>query len=90
MHGPKDVHLAVEAEENCCFLDEEEETFGEHGFSVDEPQAKTFFLLSGPGVKQGAVIPEMNLVDIAPTLAGLLQLSLPEAEGKSLAEICKE
>ena len=90
MHGPKDVHLAVEAEENCCFLDEEEETFGEHGFSVDEPQAKTFFLLSGPGVKQGAVIPEMNLVDIAPTLAEMLQLSLPEAEGKSLAEICRE
>ena len=87
MHGPRDVQLAVEAEENCCFIDEEEETFGEHGFSVQEPQAKTFFLLSGPGVKKEMEIPEMQLVDIAPTLAKALGLTLPDAEGKSRTEI---
>ena len=87
LHAPKDVHLAVEAEEGCCFLDEAHETFGEHGFSVHEPQAKTLFWLSGPGIKQGVQINDINLVDIAPTLARALGLSLPEAEGRILSEI---
>ena len=87
MHGPRDVQLAVEAEENCCFIDEAEETFGEHGFSVDAPQAKTFFLLAGPGVHKETEIPHMQLVDIAPTLAKALGLSLPDAEGRILSEI---
>lgn len=86
LHGPRDVHLAVEAEEGYCFVGREEETFGEHGFSVDVPQAQTFFVLSGPGIRQGMHIPGMNLVDIAPTLAGLMGLSLPDAEGESLAD----
>ena len=90
MHGPRDVQLAVEAEENCCFIDESEETFGEHGFSIKEKQAQTFFLLSGPGVQVGMEIPGMQLVDIAPTLAGALGLSLPDADGKAIPDIFRE
>ncbi len=87
LHAPKDVHLAVDALPEHCFIDRQEETFGEHGFSLDCPQARTLLWLKGPGVKQGFRLPEANLVDIAPTLAKALGLSLPDAEGKALEEV---
>ncbi|MBE5781856.1 MAG: alkaline phosphatase family protein [Clostridiales bacterium] len=86
LRAPRDVKLAVEAEDGCCFIDEAEETFGEHGFSLNEPQAKTLLWLCGPGVKKGVQLKGANLVDIAPTLAKLLGLSLPDAEGKVLTD----
>lgn len=86
IHAPRDVKLAVEAEEGCCFIDEAEETFGEHGFSLEEPQAKALLWLCGPGVKKGMRLESADLVDIAPTLARLLGLSLPDAQGKILTD----
>lgn len=86
MQGPSHVQLAVEAEEGACFIDEKEPTFGEHGFSIHCPQAKTFFLLSGPGVKKGLRLEKGNLIDIAPTLAMALGLSLPDAQGRAMKE----
>lgn len=77
------VHLAVDAKAGYCFIDETEETFGEHGFGLHQPQAKTLFLLSGPGVKPGT-LDRMDLVQIAPTLAKWMGLSLPDAQGKPL------
>ena len=82
--APKDVHLAVDALPGHCFIDKPEETRGEHGFSLDCPQARTLLWLKGPGIKQGFRLQEANLVDIAPTLAKALNLSLPQAEGKAL------
>ncbi len=87
LRAPKDVHLAVDALPEHCFIDRQEETFGEHGFSLDCPQARTLLWLKGPGVKQGFRLPKANLVDIAPTLAKALGLSLPDAEGKALEEV---
>ena len=84
MHAPEDVRLAVDARPGCCFIDEPETTRGEHGFSLDCPQARTFFCLAGPGVRPGVILPPMELVDIAPTLADLMGWDLPDAEGRSV------
>ena len=86
LHAPGDVHLAVDALPGYCFIDRAEETFGEHGFSLDCPQARTLWYLAGPGVKKGVTLPEENLVNIAPTLAQLMGLSLPEAQGRAVRE----
>ena len=86
LRAPKDVHLAVDALPGHCFIDKPEETRGEHGFSLDCPQARTLLWLKGPGIRRGQRLPEANLVDIAPTLAKALELSLPQAEGKVLEE----
>lgn len=83
LHGPESVQLAVEAMKNHCFVDEWKETKGEHGFGLNHPEAETLFLLSGPGMKK-ATLPGMELVQIAPTLAKLMGLSLPEAQGRPL------
>ena len=84
LRAPADVHLAVDAMPGHCFIDQPEETRGEHGFSLDCPQAHTLLWLKGPGIKRGQRLSEANLVDIAPTLAKALNLSLPQAEGKIL------
>ncbi|MCF6404687.1 alkaline phosphatase family protein [Chitinophaga filiformis] len=55
---------------------------GSHGYYPDFTEIRTGFVACGPGVKEGGVIPEMNLRDIAPALAKILGLSLPTAEGK--------
>lgn len=83
MQGPENVRLAVDAREGVCFLDEGKQSLGEHGFGLDCPQAKTLFLLSGPGIQPGT-LPEMDLVQIAPTLAKVMGLSLPDAQGQAL------
>ncbi len=82
LHAPRDVRLAVEALPGCCFMDEMEEIHGEHGFGLDCSQARTLWWLSGPGIRAGVRLPEAQLVDIAPTLALALGLSLPRAQGR--------
>ena len=86
LHAPENVHLAVEALPGHCFIDKQEATFGEHGFGLDCPQARTLLWLSGPGIHIGRRMAEANLIDIAPTIAKALGLSLPDAEGKILNE----
>lgn len=81
LQAPTEIHLAVEAEDGCCYIDEEAPTHGEHGFSVDCPQAQVLFMLAGPGIKENVPLPAMHLCDIAPTLAYALGLSLPAAQG---------
>ncbi|MBR0407518.1 MAG: alkaline phosphatase family protein [Clostridia bacterium] len=87
LHAPAHVRLAVDALPGCCFIDRKEATFGEHGFGLDCPQARTLLWLSGPGIRAGHRIPEANLIDIAPTLAWALNLSLPDAEGIILQDL---
>lgn len=87
MRAPENVRLAVDALPGHCYIDEPKETRGEHGFSLDCPQARTLLWLKGPGIKRGFRLPKADLVDIAPTLAKALNLSLPQAEGKALEEV---
>ncbi len=86
LNAPKDVHLAVDALPGHCFIDHPEATHGEHGFSLDCPQARTLLWLSGPGIRRGVRIGETDLVNIAPTLARALHLSLPQAQGQAISE----
>ena len=87
LHAPRDVQLAVDAMPGYCFLDEEEQTLGEHGFHIDCPQARTLLWLSGPGIRRGVKIRETELVHIAPTLCKALGLSLPDAQGRPINEV---
>lgn len=87
LHAPGHVHLAADALLGHCFIDKAEKTFGEHGFSLDCPQARTLWWLAGPGIRKGVKLPEENLVDIAPTLARLMGLSLPQAQGRAVPEV---
>jgi predicted AlkP superfamily pyrophosphatase or phosphodiesterase len=62
-------------------------TRGTHGFFPDHKQIQTGFVASGPGLKKGAVIPVMNMVDVAPIIVKLTGVSLPDMDGKLYPEL---
>lgn len=55
---------------------------GSHGYFPDFREIRTGFVACGPGIKKGGTVKEMNVRDIAPLVAKLLNLSLPTAEGR--------
>ena len=56
---------------------------GTHGYFPDRPEMKCSLLIFGPAVGN-AKIPNARVIDIAPTVARWLGLSLDKAEGKAL------
>jgi predicted AlkP superfamily pyrophosphatase or phosphodiesterase len=57
---------------------------GAHGYTPDFPGQRASFLAAGPGLPHGVNLGEIQMIDIAPTLASLVGLTLPDAEGKAL------
>ncbi len=87
LHAPKNVHLTVEAEKGFRFSDGEEigePHIGDHGFSLDRSGGRTLLWLVGKPFRKNIELDEAEIVDIAPTLAHALQLSLPNTDGRVL------
>lgn len=59
-------------------------TRGAHGYAPDVPEMGASLFFWGDGIKRGD-LGEVDMIDVAPTIASLLDLSLPDAEGKPLA-----
>ena len=59
-----------------------------HGY-MPEKGPQPIFLAAGPRVRKGAALDECQLVDDAPTLAAMLGLTLPEAQGRALTELLR-
>jgi predicted AlkP superfamily pyrophosphatase or phosphodiesterase len=57
---------------------------GSHGYLSSDPDLDAIFIASGYGVKAGAKLDEVRSIDVAPTIAKLLRVSLPKAKGKAL------
>ena len=60
---------------------------GTHGFLPSRPSMNTGFIASGAGVRSGVVLERIGLVDVAPTAARLLGLTMTNVEGRVLTEI---
>lgn len=61
-----------------------------HGYPASDPELRGIFIASGAGIKKGVTLSHISNLDIAPTLAKLLDLQLPEQEGRVLTEILME
>jgi len=57
---------------------------GTHGELPDLPDLRSSFFLVGPGITAGRSLGLIDMRDIAPTLAHIVGLSLPTADGKNL------
>ncbi len=57
---------------------------GTHGLWRDLPEMDSSFFITGAGIPKGKVFDRIDMRDIAPTLAGLLGVQLPSAEGKDV------
>jgi len=62
---------------------------GTHGYLASDPELDGIFIASGAGIKPGVVIPRMRNLDVAPTIAKLLELTIPNPDGRVLDEILK-
>jgi predicted AlkP superfamily pyrophosphatase or phosphodiesterase len=69
---------------------EKPETHGSHGHDPLVPDLHAIFVAWGNGIKPGAKAGDIPNTDVAPTIAKILQVSLPQAEGRCLNEILAE
>lgn len=53
----------------------------QHGYCEEFEEMRASFMLEGAGIEKGRELPAMNLIDVAPTLAGIMGFELPDAEG---------
>lgn len=69
---------------------EKPEVRGSHGQDPLLPNLHAMFVAWGVGIKPGTKIGEIKNVDVAPTIAKILQVNLPSAEGKPLDKILSQ
>jgi len=60
---------------------------GTHGRSPENPGLRGVFVARGPGILKNQRIGQIHLTDVAPTIAQVLGVSLPNAQGRVLSEI---
>lgn len=58
-----------------------------HGYLPDQKGYHCNLILSGPAIRKNYVMGKKKMVDIAPTIAGILQMDFPKAQGKCMNEI---
>jgi predicted AlkP superfamily pyrophosphatase or phosphodiesterase len=63
---------------------------GAHGYPNSEPLMQAIFIASGAGIAAKGEFPAFENVDVAPTIARLLHLSLSDVDGKALGNILRE
>jgi len=92
--GP--IDYVLEAKAGCYFVPEiegeviapaEEKFRAGHGYHPDRPGYSSLFFAAGHGIRRGVELKNLRIVDLGPTLAALLGLQLPGAEGRVLREI---
>jgi predicted AlkP superfamily pyrophosphatase or phosphodiesterase len=57
---------------------------GTHGYFPDHPEMRATFMIDGPGIAKGKSLGEIDMRAIAPTLAKIMGVSLPDAKQKVL------
>ena len=57
---------------------------GTHGYAPDVAEMNSVFFIAGPGIAPARDLGQIDMRDIAPTLAAILRVPLPSAEGRSL------
>ena len=57
---------------------------GSHGYFPEHAEMHSTFLIEGPGIPAGKNLGEIDMRDIAPTVARVMNVSLPGAQGRPL------
>jgi predicted AlkP superfamily pyrophosphatase or phosphodiesterase len=60
---------------------------GTHGYLPTDPRMRASLIIYGPGARSGARMQLARMIDLAPSIASLLKLKLPQPEGKSFKEL---
>ncbi len=84
-----DVHLVIDPKSTTTARRRKTSTYHGHGYLPDHPSMRPLLVLSGAGIAQGRSLGRVKNVDVAPTIAALLGLSMPEVEGRVLRDALK-
>jgi hypothetical protein len=57
---------------------------GSHGYLASDPDMNPIFIAAGAGVSAGLKLEKVSNLDLAPTIAKLLGVSLPTAKGNPI------
>ncbi|MCI0388570.1 MAG: hypothetical protein MOB07_07365 [Acidobacteria bacterium] len=60
---------------------------GTHGYLPTDPRMRASLIIYGAGVRSGTKLPLARMIDLAPSIASLLKLKLPQPEGKPFREL---
>lgn len=62
---------------------------GSHGYLNSDPEMKAIFVAWGAGIRAGARLGEISMMDVGPTAAALLGFRMENVQGRALEEILK-
>ena len=88
--GDIQTHLALDAKSQDTARRPRARPYHGHGYFPDDPRMLASLVLSGAGIVQGRDLGRVRNVDVAPTIARLLGLKLPDATGRVLTEALAE
>jgi predicted AlkP superfamily pyrophosphatase or phosphodiesterase len=63
---------------------------GSHGYLNTDPRMQAVLVAWGAGIRRGARIGSVSNLDVAPTVAKLLHIRLPQADGRPMDAILSE
>ena len=63
---------------------------GTHGYLPSRAEMRSSLILFGPAARTGSKVVIGRMLDIAPTAAGILGLTLTEAEGSPILELLRD
>jgi predicted AlkP superfamily pyrophosphatase or phosphodiesterase len=63
---------------------------GTHGHRPEPGYMHATFVAAGTGIKAGVMLEQIDNIDVAPTIARLLRVPLPSAEGRVVSEILEQ
>ena len=84
---PKDGYSFTAAVGEDVVVDAVEGSLGAHGYPATNPDLSALFIAAGAGIVPGTKLAVIDNVDVAPTLAALLGLTLENVDGRVLKEI---
>lgn len=86
MHAMEGIKLAVESGPGVEIVDRSSDSphKATHGFGPLHPGSQCLLWLSGLPFRKGARLEKARIIDVAPTLAQAVGLTLPQAQGKVL------
>ena len=94
---PRMADLVISAKEGFSFSDSaagdavvtppSETLKGTHGYNPGQKKMRATFVAWGAGIRSGVKLTDMEAVDLAPTVARLLGLSMPDVDGRVREDI---
>ena len=83
----KDGYAFFQGLDGAEVVRESKTYLGTHGYPNTDPELDGIFLASGYGIKPGVKLERVRNLDVAPTIAELLGVPLPNVDGRVLTEI---